>query len=71
MITGELKNRIDGLWDVFAADGLQESYDAVHAMGVLEKDGTFTDSMEQDGLDGFPDIRRYHVLQYYEIFGKE
>lgn len=54
-----------------AADGLQESYDAVHAMGVLEKDGTFTDSMEQDGLDGFPDIRRYHVLQYYEIFGKE
>ena len=22
MITGELKNRIDGLWDVFAAGGL-------------------------------------------------
>ena len=54
-----------------AADSLQESYDAVHAMGVLEKDGTFTDSMEQDGLDGFLDIRQYHVLQYYEIFGKE
>lgn len=54
-----------------AADKLQESYDAVHAMGVLKKDGTFTDSTEKSGLDGFPDIRQYHALQYYEIFRKE
>ena len=25
MITGELKNKIDGLWDIFAAGGLGES----------------------------------------------
>lgn len=25
MITGELKNKIDGLWDVFAAGGLVQS----------------------------------------------
>ena len=54
-----------------AAESLQENYDAVHAMGVLEKDGTFTDSRDAGGLDQFSDIRKFHVLQYYEIFGEE
>ena len=26
MITGELKNKIDGLWDIFAAGGLGEPF---------------------------------------------
>lgn len=50
------------------AEPLKENYDAVHAMGVLEKDGTFSDGLEQGALDSFSDIREYHVLQYYEIF---
>ena len=50
------------------AEPLKENYDAVHAMGVLEKDGTFSDGLEQGVLDSFSDIRDYHVLQYYEIF---
>lgn len=49
---------------------LAKQYSAVHAMGVLERDGTFSGSRTENGLDTFPDIRRFHVLQYYEIFGK-
>ena len=29
MITGELKNKIDGLWDVFAASGIVESLSVI------------------------------------------
>ena len=29
MITGELKNKIDGLWDVFAAGGLVNRADYI------------------------------------------
>ena len=29
MITGELKNRIDGLWDIFASGGLVNSLDVI------------------------------------------
>ena len=54
-----------------AVEPLQKSYDAVHAMGVLEKGGTFKDSREEGGLDKFSDIRKFHVLQYYEIFGQD
>ena len=32
MITGELKNKIDGLWDIFAAGGL------VNPLEVIEQD---------------------------------
>lgn len=28
MITGELKNKIDGLWDIFAADALIKVYNS-------------------------------------------
>ena len=54
-----------------AAESLQKNYDAVHAMGVLKKDGTFIDSREEGGLGQFSDIRKLHVLQYYEVFGQE
>ena len=54
-----------------AAESLQKNYDAVHAMGVLKKDGTFIDSREEGGLGQFFDIRKLHVLQYYEVFGQE
>lgn len=54
-----------------AAESLRENYDAVHAMGVLEKGGTFSDGMEQGVYEGFPDVRNFHILQYYEIFDKQ
>ena len=35
MITGELKNKIDGLWDVFAAGGLVNPLDVVEQITYL------------------------------------
>lgn len=35
MITGELKNRIDGLWDVLAADGLVNPLDVIEQVAYL------------------------------------
>ena len=51
-----------------AANLLMENYDAVHAMGILDKQGNFYDGREQGIHDQFSDIRAFHVLQYYEIF---
>ena len=35
MITGELKNKIDGLWDVFAAGGLVNPLDVIEQITYL------------------------------------
>ena len=35
MITGDLKNRIDGLWDVFAAGGLVNPLDVIEQITYL------------------------------------
>ena len=35
MITGELKNRIDGLWDVFAAGGIVNPLDVIEQVTYL------------------------------------
>lgn len=35
MITGELKNRIDGLWDVFAAGGLVNPLEVIEQITYL------------------------------------
>ena len=35
MITGELKNRIDGLWDIFAAGGLVNPLDVIEQITYL------------------------------------
>ena len=35
MIAGELKNRIDGLWDVFAAGGLVNPLDVIEQVTYL------------------------------------
>lgn len=54
---------------VFAAvKPLRDQYDAVHAMGVLEKDGTFTGSREQDVFNDGNAIREFHTIQYFMIF---
>ncbi len=51
-----------------AAKPLIEKYDAVHAMGVLERTGMFYDGREAGIHDTFSDIREYHIMQYCEIF---
>lgn len=53
-----------------AAELLHEAYQAVHSMGVLDQEGRFTDILEAGTLDRFPDILKYHILQYYETFGR-
>ena len=35
MITGELKNKIDGLWDVFAAGGIVNPLDVIEQTTYL------------------------------------
>ena len=35
MITGELKNKIDGLWDIFAAGGLVNPLDVIEQITYL------------------------------------
>ena len=35
MITGELKNRIDGLWDIFAAGGLVNPLEVIEQITCL------------------------------------
>ena len=45
MITGELKNRIDGLWDIFAAGGL------VNPLDVIEQSKeTYYETLHQSSL---------------------
>lgn len=36
MITGELKNKIDGLWDVFAAGGLVNPLEVIEQITYLK-----------------------------------
>ena len=38
MITGELKNKIDSLWDVFAAGGLVNPLDVIEQMQEVRTD---------------------------------
>ena len=35
MITGELKNKIDALWDIFASDGLVNPLDVIEQITYL------------------------------------
>ena len=35
MITGELKNKIDGLWDIFAAGGLVKPLEVIEQITYL------------------------------------
>lgn len=51
-----------------AAEPLRKQYDAVHAMGVIEKDGTFTGSRDEDVFNESDAIREFHMIQYFEIF---
>ena len=54
MITGELKNRIDGLWNVFAAGGLVNPLDVIeqvtYLMFIRKHSVQFSRSVVSDSL---------------------
>ena len=66
MITGELKNRIDGLWDIFAAGGLVNPLDVIEQITYLM---FIHDLDESDNLRAKESMML--GLPYTSIFGPE
>ena len=58
MITGELKNRIDGLWDIFAAGGLVNPLDVIeqvtYLMFIRDLDDTDNLRAKESAMLGLP-----------------
>ena len=58
MITGELKNRIDGLWDIFAAGGLVNPLDVIeqitYLMFIQDLDTTDNLRAKESAMLGLP-----------------
>ena len=53
MITGELKNKIDGLWDIFAAGGLVNPLEVIEQITYLMfiRDLDDSDNIKDWGTD--------------------
>ena len=66
MITGELKNRIDGLWDIFAAGGLVNPLDVIEQITYLM---FIHDLDETDGRKSRESVML--GLPYQSIFAEE
>lgn len=66
MITGEIKNKIDGLWDIFAAGGLVNPLDVIeqitYLMFIHDLDATDQKRFKESGMLGLP---------YQSIFADE
>lgn len=66
MITGELKNKIDSLWDIFAAGGVVNPLDAIEQMTYLmfihDLDDADNTHAKESAMLGLP---------YESIFTKE
>ncbi len=58
MITGELKNKIDGLWDIFAAAGLTNPLDVIeqitYLMFIKDLDDNDNKSAKESAMLGLP-----------------
>ncbi|MCD8190635.1 MAG: type I restriction-modification system subunit M N-terminal domain-containing protein, partial [Clostridiales bacterium] len=58
MITGELKNKIDGLWDIFAAGGLVNPLDVIeqvtYLMFIRDLDDTDNLRAKESAMLGLP-----------------
>ncbi len=58
MITGELKNKIDGLWDIFAAGGLVNPLDVIeqitYLMFIHDLDKTDNIKAKESAMLGLP-----------------
>ena len=62
MITGELKNRIDGLWDVFAAGGL------VNPLDVIEQTKeTYYEALQNSSANWHDDKNDYIPFVQYTL----
>lgn len=59
MITGELKNKIDGLWDIFAAGGLVNPLEVIEQITYL----MFIHDLDDAVFHDFPADRMYAVMQ--------
>ena len=66
MITGELKNKIDSLWDIFAAGGLVNPLDVIeqitYLMFIRDLDDSDNLRAKESAMLGLP---------YESIFAKE
>ena len=62
MITGELKNKIDGLWDVFAAGGLVNPLEVIeqitYLMFIRDLDDVDNKRKKESAMLGLP----YHSI---------
>ena len=73
MITGELKNRIDGLWDIFAAGGLVNPLDVIeqitYLMFIHDLDTTDNLRAKESAMLGLPfkSTRFNYFGQYFSI----
>ena len=58
MVTGELKNKIDGLWDIFWAGGLSNPLDVIEQMTYLmfihDLDAADTTHIKESIMLGIP-----------------
>ena len=58
MITGELKNKIDGLWDVFAAGGIVNPLDVIeqttYLMFIKDLDDLDNKRAKESAMLGLP-----------------
>ena len=66
MITGELKNKIDGLWDIFAAGGLVNPLEVIeqitYLMFIHDLDDSDNTRAKESAMLGLP---------YQSIFAEE
>ena len=66
MITGELKNKIDGLWDIFAAGGLVNPLEVIeqitYLMFIHDLDDVDNKKAKDSAMLGLP---------YESIFGEQ
>ena len=63
MITGELKNKIDGLWDIFAAGGLVNPLEVIeqitYLMFIHDLDDSDNTRAKESAMLGLP----YHICR--------
>ncbi len=67
MITGELKNKIDSLWDIFASGGLVNPLDVIEQMTYLmfihDLDDSDNIRAKESAMLGLPSIRVFFLMK--------
>ena len=47
---------------------LHEKYQVIHALGAIDKDGTYIKNTELETSEDYDWIQKYQIIQYYEMF---